>query len=142
MAKKAKSEPEAKSEPGGFKLSAEYGNVSFGDGTCRIGLKVDRSRLSPQDADERLCGRRLTGSISCSAGNANPEQGQIFEGGAEVDGTFDVKSVGFTRKAITFGLTFSTEGFDVAALAGFAKRAGTLTITGSEDIPQGGEDDE
>lgn len=119
-------------------IAVAFGNVNVGDQIARLALHIDRKRLSLAEAD-RLCGKRLIGSITASAGNDNPEQDAIPGMDAEttLEGSFDVKSFGFGPKSITTGLSFSIASIDLPKLCSFAKRAGTVQIDDVTDIPEG-----
>lgn len=116
-------------------IPVQYSNVSIGEGTARVGVSIDRSRLNVRDADKKLCGRRLTGTLIAGGANDAPGQQRIPGTNTELTGVFDCKSIGMNRKKITAGLTFSLDGIELADLAGLAKRAGRLEIQQIEELP-------
>jgi hypothetical protein len=118
-------------------LPVGFGNVSIGDETARIGIRVERKFLSLKKADENLCGRRLWGKIVArSSGQAEQDSIPGMDGqDSEVQATFDVKGFGVSKKSVSFGLTFALESVDVQTLSLFAKRSGKLVVTGVEDMP-------
>jgi len=127
-----------------LEVDVQFGGVSIGDETARVGIKIDRGRMSVEEADEFLCGKRLTGRIEvCAPGE---QQGQQSLPGMKdtrphLDGTFDVKRFGVSLKEISAGLTFSIASIEVSELAKFAKKNGRLTITAAEFLPDDDDDD-
>ena len=137
MAKSKKTDPAL-----AIDVAVSFGDVSIGDEICRLGLRILRTELSVSNADKMLVGKRLVGKIVAMAGNDNPDQPSLGMGTEEeINGAFDVKSIGVTRKKITTGLSFSIASIDVSVLAHFAKRSGRLQIEKIDDIPAKGQTD-
>jgi hypothetical protein len=121
-------------------VPVNFGDVSIGDGTARIGVRIDRSLLNIDAADELLCGRRLNGRLLVTPpGDANsqtyidPEvSGDLKH---ELESTFDVKRFSASPKNITAGLTFSLQEVEVSELSHFAKRGGRLVVASIAEIP-------
>lgn len=121
-------------------VAVNFGDVSIGDGTARIGVPIDRSLLNIDAADELLCGRRLDGRLLViPPGDASnqtyidPElSGELRH---ELTSTFDVKRFSVSPKNIAAGLTFSLQEVEVSELSHFAKRGGRLVVAGIEEIP-------
>ena len=65
---KTKKPKKARGSPGATLLDipVEWGNATFGDEVCRIGVKVDRQHLTLDGADEHLCGKRLVATIQAA----------------------------------------------------------------------------
>jgi len=120
-----------------LELPVEYGQVSIGDKTTRIGVNVDRSELKVSDADKQLCEKRLTGRI-ITRPPGNPEQGTLpgVDLETHLAGVFDVKGFSVTSDKISFGLTFALASIDVSVLAHFAKRSGRLIVEAVEALPE------
>lgn len=118
-------------------LPVSFGGVSIGDETARVGFSVERERLSLENADAHLCGRRVTGWIQLTERNEHPDQGRLdgFGEPQRLEGTFDIKSIGVSRKSIHGGLTAAISEIKVEELALFAKRQGKLVIAESEEMP-------
>ncbi len=130
MAKKPRTEFEA------IDLPCEYSNVSIGDGTANIGIRISKERLNIMAAEEALCGRRLNGTIYRCPPGADPNQ-ESFDFGPETDqieSVFDVKRFSSSPKFISFGLTFSLQEIDAEILSHFAKASGRIRIDGVEVI--------
>jgi hypothetical protein len=136
MAKKRTAEGNGK-PAGKLTLPVGYGNVTIGTETARLGITISRSNLDAATADRNLCGRRLTGKIIAvpkgHRGDERPLPG--FDDTREIEGVFDVKSIGLTTKVIRAGLTFSLDKLDVPTLAAFAQRDGRIVITEITAIP-------
>ena len=110
-------------------VAVDFETVSIGDGTARIGIKIDREHMNVVAADEAFCGRRLSGRIVAMPKDEDPDQQHMFDGEKhELSGFFDVKRFGASPKAITAGLTFALAEIDVSELGHFAKRCGRLII--------------
>lgn len=125
-----------------LEIPVQYGDVSIGETTCRVGVVVARKDLTLAKADASVCGRRLVGRIVAVPGNGNPDQPQLVTDEVAVEAAFDVKRVGFNKKVLSFGLTFSIESVKVEDLAHFARRAGRLVVDSIENIPEGEQDDD
>lgn len=113
-----------------------FGTVGFGKDTARIGIKVERSQLPLESADELLCGMRLTGKLTADV--ADPDQKQLpgMEGSHDsVAGTFDVKSISLKPDEIGFGATFSVASVDQHALIALRSRTGRIVISSAEELP-------
>jgi hypothetical protein len=120
-------------------VPCDFGGVSIGDESARIGVSISRGNLEITEADNQLTGRRLTGKIVVRSAR-NPDQAALpgLEGeDPELTAVFDCKGIRLTGKDIGCGLTFNLNGLDVATLAKFAKRSGQLTITDIQDLPEG-----
>lgn len=118
-------------------IPVQYGDVSVGDQIARVGVSIDRKRLSLAQAD-KLCGKRLIGRITYTAGNDNPDQEELpgIDAATFMDGAFDVKRFGFGPKSMTTGLSFAISSIDLPTLCAFAKRSGTIVIEQVTDIPE------
>lgn len=124
-------------------IPCSYGDVGVGDHIARLGITIDRKRMSLAQAD-KLCGKRLVGRITYSAGNDNPEQDALpgAEAETEMEAAFDVKRVGFNQKSLSTTLSFSIASIHLPTLCGFAKRAGTVYVQEIAEIPAEEGDDE
>lgn len=112
----------------GRKLLCEFGTVGGGDEVARISFKVARERLSLEDADRLLCGKRIHGRISCRAEDEDGSQRKIGADDPQIEGTFDCKNVKATPKFISGSLRFMIDEQVEAALLKLAKRHGQITI--------------
>lgn len=122
----------------GFDIGCDFGGVSLGKETCRVGVKLERSSITLQDADTFLCGMRLTGKLVVGGKQAAPGQTTLpgmEDAGHEVAGVFDVKRFGVSAKEITFGATFAMASVDPRDLAKLANSSGRLVVTDADVIP-------
>ncbi len=133
--------PKAKSDT--ITLPVEFGGVSIGKTTARLGLHVDRSALDLAAADTIFCGKRLTGRLILGNNGDAPGQGHLINDLDEVlDGVFDCKRIGANCTEITTGLTFALASIDIATLAKFSKGSGRLVVDEVEELPEDGDGEE
>ena len=125
-----------------FDVGCDFGGVSKGKDSIRIGIKLSRDVISLPQADEALCGMRITGRLQRGGKSDAPSQ-QPLPGMGEpepfIDGTFDVKRFGVSPDDITFGATFSVHGLsrdNREALLDLANQSGRMHVTGVELIPE------
>lgn len=138
MAKKAQT------ENGVVELPVRYGNVSIGEDTARLGVRISRGNLTPGKADALLCGRRLTCQLTCVPRGKDADQPTLpgVDVGRQVEAVVDVKAVSMTRKNIGAGLTFALAEVDLDSLVHFAKRDGRISISKVEDLDDKDDGDE
>ena len=131
MAKKTKN-PDRK------QLRVQFGGVSIGEATARIGIRIERELLNLDAADELFSGRRLSGAVMVVPDGESPDQQRLFDGDDkhEIESTFDVKGFRVAPKEIGCGLTFALAEIDVAELGHFAKRSGVLQIDEVAALPE------
>lgn len=123
-------------------IPVEFGGVSIGEATARLGIRANRSVLNLAAADEVFCGHRLTGRVVLGGSDDQPGQGRIVDDlDHQVDGTFDCKRIGVTQEQISTGLTFSLADVDVRELAKFSKGTGRLIVEGVGELPEEADDD-
>lgn len=117
-------------------VPVEFGGVSFGDETARLGLRIARPFMYIDAADELLCGRRLSCRVVTCPNGDDPNQKYLVDGvGASVEAVADVKRFGVSPKAISANLTFSLGEIDVRELASFSKKTGRLIVLGVGVLP-------
>lgn len=132
-----------KKSSGGFLVPCEFGGVSIGENTARLGIRMSRSDCSLDRADETFCGHRLTGEVKLSRnGDADGQMALVDDLEHTVRASFDVKRIGLTPDAISTGLTFSLADIDVAELAKFSKGKGTLLVESVAELPDEEEEQE
>lgn len=125
-------------------LPVAFGNVSFGDGTGRIGIKVDRAALKDLgDADDALAGTRITGRIVLGrADDAKGQQRMQYDEETAIEASFDCKGFTVNAKRIGFGLTVNLQEIKdrIEAFAGFSKHDGRFQVASVSAI--GGDPDD
>lgn len=130
-------------QPAVLDIQVEFGGVSIGDATARLGVKIDRSVCSILTADEVFCGHRLSGRVVLGGGSDQPGQQHLVDDLEEmVAGVFDVKRFGANAKQISTGLTFSLADVDITSLAKFSKGAGRLVINEVGELPYDAEEED
>jgi len=135
MAKRSRNN-QGTSENGHPMWPCEFGGVSIGDATARVALRIDRSKITVNQADETFVGHRL--GVTLQLGRQHDEgQGELFESELEFAGVADCKRIGANSTAISTSLQFSLGDIDVRELAKFAKGQGALVIASVEAIPEG-----
>ncbi len=116
-------------------LPVEFGGVSIGETTARLGMKIKKEVLNIIQAEEAFCGRRLSGVIKLGGAADSPGQTTMFDTELVVDGTFDIHRFGVGPEAYTTGATFKLKEIDIGDLARFSKGAGRLVVANIAAIP-------
>lgn len=129
------------------RFSVEYGNVSIGEDTASIGIRIPRKIMNIMAADGMFCGRRLLGSIVVHAGDEDPDQKHLGDVrvAETIRGSFDVKRFGVSPKYITARLAFAISEIEVGDLAKFSKQTGSLIVEqsiGLDHVPTPEDDEE
>lgn len=121
----------------------DFGGVSIGKTTGRIGISMDRSYMTPNEASDFFCNRRLTGKVVLGRkGDAANQATLVDDLDHEVSGAFDVKGFRTTEECIGTGLTFSLAEVDIAELAKFSKGVGRLVVFEIGEIPHDAPEEE
>ena len=113
----------------------EFGGVSIGQKTARIGLTVSRDVLNINAADELFVERRVTGIVVLGGGEDSAGQTTFIDTDERIEGTFDIHRFGVKSETYTTGLTFNLKDIDIATLALFSKGKGRLILTDISEIP-------
>lgn len=142
--------PGRRKQWGVLDVPVAFGNVSFGDGTARIAVRVDREVLNDLDvADTALGGTRVKGRIVLGRADDARGQGRLaYDEETAIEATFDSKGFNVNAKRIGFGLTVNLQEIKdrIETFAGFSKHDGRFqvasvsAIAGEEEDPE--EDDE
>lgn len=123
-------------------IPVEFGGVSIGGSTTRIGVRINRDDLNINAADDVFCGHRLTGRVELGNGDESPGQTRFVDQTELLEGIFDCKRIGFDAGHISTGLTFNKKDIDMDLISRFAKGSGRLVITDVGEIPEDAEDDD
>lgn len=121
-------------------MLVDFGGVSIGETTARLGVRITRQQLTITTADATFTGKRL--SVVVQLGNPDPDQKKLFDVVTEVAGSVDVKRLGVNVDEYATGLTFNLADVDVATLAKFSKGKGRLRVLEVADLPDEGEGDD
>lgn len=135
-ATKGKRKSKAINQANAERLSVEYGNVSIGEETASIGVRIRRESLNIMAADELFCGRRLMGQIVVHAGDEDAQQTHLGDVKIRqsISGSFDVKRFGVSPKHISARLVFVISEIEVGELAEFSKQRGSLIVEQALEI--------
>lgn len=125
-----------------FDVPVHFGGVSIGDKTARVGVRIDRSALSLDDADKAFCGHRLHGRVQLGGNGDGPGQKVLFDSDLCLEGTFDVKRISADSSQISTGLTFSLKDIDISELAKLSRGSGRLLVDDIGELPVDHDDDE
>lgn len=118
-------------------IPVEFGGVSIGRTTARLGVNIARSSLSLETADELFVGHRLTCRITLDKSDEkNGQKSLLKDGNHRLDAICDCKRIGANADTIATGLTFSLGDLDIAELAKFSKGAGKLIVSDVAAIPE------
>lgn len=113
----------------------EFGGVSVGQTTARIGVRINRDHCELSLADEVFCGHRLDVRVILGKSDEMPNQKKAFESAYECAGAADVKHMGVNADTISTGLTFSLKEIKIEEFARFSKGAGRLVVYGVGELP-------
>lgn len=116
-------------------IPVEFGGVSIGQKTARLGMTVSREVLNINAADEAFVERRVTGLVILGGGQDSAGQTTFIDTDERIEGTFDIHRFGVKSETYTTGLTFALKEIDIATLALFSKGKGRLILTDIDDIP-------
>lgn len=123
-------------------LPVDFGGVSIGDRTARVGVRFDRSAITLADADMAFCGHRLSGLVKLGGKNDGNGQQVMFDKDLCLEGTFDCKRISADSKQISTGLTFALKDIDIAELAKLSKGSGRLIVLNVAELPDDSDDDD
>jgi len=115
----------------------QFGGVSIGDQTARLGITIPRSSLAIDHADEYFSGRRLSCRVALGRVDESPEQMKLIDDcDFVVTSVCDVKGFRVTSDNVSFGLTFNLKETDIQTLAKFSKGSGRFSIEDVGEIPE------
>lgn len=128
-----------------FKADVEFGGVSIGDTTARLGAKISRELIGLDTADDLFAGRQLKGSVKL-AGNGEATGQKKLKGMSDaypsITGVFESKRFGCNSATISLNLTMNLDAIDVKELARFAKKKGQMAVTHVSDLADEDKDEE
>lgn len=118
-------------------IRVEFGNVSVGDSTARLGVKIPREAIPLQEADRIFCGKRLWGTVSLGEpGDADQSRLPTMEDNVplSIEDAFDTKQLSVKPNEYSVGLTFNIKSIDIAELCQFAKKSGSVSIVSVKEL--------
>lgn len=104
------------------KFEVEFGTVSFGKETARLGIRFARGEMTLNQAVDLLCGARLRLDMRVTDGN-NP---LLPDALPNLKSIADSKHLGVTMRDFTVGLAFSRAEIDANTLCNFANSKGVV----------------
>lgn len=125
------------------KTAVKFGSVNTGKDHVRIGVELDRGKISLEQAEDNFLGYRLTVLLTCppqSAQNSPPLPG-MEDADRQFEGVADAKGYSAKRGTFKSGLTFAISSIDAAHLLPFSQREGWLEITNAVEIPDDDDDE-
>lgn len=150
MATKKKAKRRPARRPAGkvlVQFPVKCGNVSIGDKTVSVGIKIDRQFCTLSRMEECLVGRRLTGRLKLGAVAASDDPKQrtlenMDDSNYEVVGVFQTSSVSVTEKTLGVTLNLNMKEIEEGALDRFAKKSAGLIIESVDTVTADDDDDE
>lgn len=130
------------------RLPVHFANVSVGDETAAVGIKVNHEDLGKDHeaavlrAYQLLCCRRLKCILVLGRRGDGETQGKLYETDVQITGTFDTNNLGVTPKVVGSRLSCNLEEVSASDLAKFAKRDGYCTITSLMEAIETDDEDE
>jgi len=124
-----------------LEVEVDFGNVSIGEDVARIGVEIDRERLTLELADKFFSGSRLkVGLMAVPKGELKGQK--HFEDMSElIEGEVDVKSFSVQSDKFKTGIKFGAAAISLLTLVGFRKRPGKLFATWIGDAASHDEDE-
>lgn len=138
MAKRSSASKESKSNKRSsiVDIPVDFGGISLGKDTARIGISFPMSVLSLEKAFETLCGHRLQCAITLDKSN-DQENGQkriVDDLDEQIDCLVDVKKIGVSPDTISAGLTLAIVDLDLPRFAKFRKSKGRLVVSSIQPL--------
>jgi hypothetical protein len=119
------------------KLPVVFGKVTFGEGSLSIPIRIDRTAIPIDAADQMFVGRRLTCQLSIEGDKQQKLAGFDEESVPDpIDSVAESKKLSVGKKHLGATLNFLLEGLDDAQAAHFANKTGTLSVMQVEDLPE------
>ncbi len=118
-----------------LELPCEFTGLTGGKETCGLGIKVPRSALSLDRADDLFVNRQLTCKLILKRRKDADDQTQMMEVALELDGLFTTSKLGANGTHFTTKLTANSNSVAVAELFKFSNREGFVHVMKDEDPP-------
>jgi len=109
-------------------LEVDFGGVSIGQETARIGVEIDRAKMTLQDADKFLSGSRLKVHLLATPKGECKGQKHFEDMTETIEGEIDCKSFSVTADKFRTGFKFAAAALNLLTFVGFRKRPGKAFI--------------
>ena len=116
-------------------LHVEFGQVSVGEDTAAVLVKIQRNDLTLSVAEKTLCKRRMDVELFMAPKNEDPDQKHFDGMKPKVKGTCDTSRLSVGLENLTTRLTFNKKEISISELANLAKRVGRVKVFSTEKIP-------
>lgn len=121
----------------GFDIGCEFGGVTYGKNTVRVGVKIERGDVPMSRWEERLCDKRV--ECILRLGHKDEAAGQsalVDDDPVEVAGVVDIKTISLSGGVVSFGATFAKDDADEQDATRLACRPGRFIATKVGSIPE------
>jgi hypothetical protein len=130
-----------------IQFPVKCGNVSIGEKTISIPIKIERENCSLSRMDQCLVARRLTAHLvlgAVAAGDAPAQQALdgMDDSNKEVSAVIQTSGVSVSENAFGVTLNFNKKDVEHGELDDFAKKQASLIIDAVDEIPDEYLDDE
>jgi hypothetical protein len=121
----------------------QFGGVSIGDGTGRVGVQIQKDCINIGTAEKLFCGRRVHCRIVARPVDIDPDQQHFddMDPSTTLEAVVDVKQFSSNPHRISLGLTLSLQEIDVSDLSKFAKKSGQITVLDTQSLDEIGADE-
>jgi hypothetical protein len=123
-------------------IEVDFGNVSIGQETARIGVEIDRSKMSLGDADKFLSGSRLKVHLLATPKGELKGQKHFDDMTETIEGEVDCKSFSVSADKFRTGFKFAAAALNLLTFVGFCKRPGKAFIEWIGDAADHDDNDE
>lgn len=125
-----------------IKTPVEFGGVSFGKQTARIGVKILRDKFGIADAETFLCGSRLKVKIAANPRDELPGQNHLFDASETLEAEVDCKHYSAKPDDFSAAFTFNKSSVSAEALTKIGNRPGVILMERVGNAESGGGDDD
>lgn len=117
-----------------FKAPCDFGTVSIGVEMARLPIKINRSRITLERADELFSNKQLQGKAKIIPKDSDDNQMQIPDIMRDLEGMFESKRFGVNTNEISASLSIPKSAIDLQVLSEFATRSGQIELMLVGDI--------
>ena len=120
-------------------FQVKFGKVTFGEESISIPISIERAVLGRgalSKGDSLFCGRRLNCTIKTGGATDQQALPGMKDKDFEVSALVECQKMGVSRRKIGTTLNLKLDAIDPSDVTHFANRAGTMSVTGAEDLPE------